>query len=365
MNRFSEWISKFSPVDIDALKRSFLSEEQIMSLKLYNEALSEIRSEKTDEALSLVKEAVLKNPDFTEAKTLLGILYFLKEDRERAEKILDEVIEEEKFGATAAIYGELTKKNIAGEKAARDVKSSNTRQIVLKVNEQRDRYDPAIRYATGIIAGLAVAFMIGLPSIFGSKDNSELAAEKTAYYESRIEELTVELDDYKERIIVEQSQIENYKDEIKTFSDRSSNLEDIIEIYKAEELFSQRKYEETADILLQLKDNNLDFDYRQRYEQLLESVMHVAADLVFNNGYNMFQNADYKSALEKFLKVGQYMPDYARMDIVIYYIGKAYIELKEYSKAVEAFEEVIERFPGGEYAGYSQRRIQDINRISN
>ena len=54
------------------------------------------------------------------------------------------------------------------------------------------------------------------------------------------------------------------------------------------------------------------------------------------------------------------MENYSKMDIVLYYIGKSYLELKDNENARIAFQEVIERFPNSEYARYSENRLSGL-----
>ncbi len=54
------------------------------------------------------------------------------------------------------------------------------------------------------------------------------------------------------------------------------------------------------------------------------------------------------------------MENYSKMDIVLYYIGKTYLELKDNENAKLAFQEVIEKFPNSEYARYSEHRLNGL-----
>lgn len=364
MDRFSQWISEFSPINIEALGKNILNEEQIISLKQYNEALSCFKSDKKEEAFTAAKDAVEKNPRFTEAKILLAILYFMKNEDEIGEKILDEVMKEEKYGSAAARYCELTQLELDGEKDGGEGKFAGTREFVFRVRENRGVIDSVIRYITGIIAGLALALIIGLPSIFGTRDNSHLAEEKHMYYQSQIDDLTKKLEDYQEELKTKELAVIEYTKERDGYLEEAEHLKGSLLLYQAEEYLSQGKYEDAADIFVQIRDISVDEGDRERFEELDGLINTIAADRAFNTGYNMFQGGEFSGALEKFLKAEQYMPDYQRMDILLYYIGKSHMELKDYTRAKEYFKKVIARFSGGEYAAYSQRRIEDIDRIS-
>jgi len=48
------------------------------------------------------------------------------------------------------------------------------------------------------------------------------------------------------------------------------------------------------------------------------------------------------------------------MDIVLYYMGKCYMELEDNENAKAMFLETIERFPNSEYAGYSRSKLNSL-----
>ena len=86
-----------------------------------------------------------------------------------------------------------------------------------------------------------------------------------------------------------------------------------------------------------------------------------AADAVYSQAYSLFQSNKFNEALSKYSKNPEYYEEYRNMDIVLYYIGKCYLELGDNENAKAMFLKTIEKFPNSEYAQYSRSRLNSIS----
>ena len=423
INLYNE-LKSFTPIDLDSILKTNpeISEDFRTSVMLYNNALENLKMNSEDIAVIELKKAVAMNPDFNEAVTLLGLCFYYMKAYEKAEEMFDRVAKAESNGVRAfnylktvrdkdnSEYSENENKNKKSRAKKSDSRNSDSRSTrasssrssssnVLKNNKQSqsitqttmpkairqvaqdtsyavpksvsrsmpelplrvklkgNKKDELVKYATGIIIGLIIAFVIGVPSIFGAKtdkktdiknenENIVVLTEKIKEYEDKNNQLSVENDNLKKELEKTQTDTKYYESAIKLF--------------EADELVKGKKYEEAADILVTIKNIGFNSIEKEKYDKLLNDTMQRASDIVYSQAYNLFQTGKFEEALDKYIKIPEYTDDYRKMDIVLYYIGKSYLELKDNENATKAFEKVISKFPNSEYAGYSQSRLNGI-----
>jgi len=388
----------FAPIDLENILKinPNISEEYKTSVNLYNSALENLKYNSEDIAIIELKKAVALNPDFNEAVTLLGLCFLYMKAYEKAEEMFKRVVKAENNGAKAFDYLNRMKSDSIeqtedkdnqqkgkGKKASKRSKSVSKiassksadktskdasysvpqnvsygmPEVQLRGKVKVNRKDAIIRFVTGIITGLIIAFIIGVPGILGTKSegNSQDSAnadmivslnEKIQDYENKNNILNQELDKLRKELENAQKDAEYYKSSVK--------------LVEAEEFLKNNMYEEAADILVSVKNIEFTSEEKAKYDELVSKTMQVAADRVYSQAYNFFQSGNYQQALEKYKKIPEYMENYSKMDIVLYYIGKSYLELKDNENARIAFQEVIERFPNSEYARYSENRLSGL-----
>lgn len=92
-----------------------------------------------DEAISILKDGLSRNPTYTLGKIILGRAYYIKGDTKEALKILEEIYEESKESESENLYlGHCYKKLGDYEKAIRYY------QLVLKINPQNSEAKQAL-----------------------------------------------------------------------------------------------------------------------------------------------------------------------------------------------------------------------------
>ncbi|HOJ12450.1 MAG TPA: tetratricopeptide repeat protein [Clostridiales bacterium] len=215
--------------------------------------------------------------------------------------------------------------------------------------------DGAIKYLTGIIIGLIIAFIVGVPSIFKPQAGKEANKkdDNIASLEALVKEYEVKYNQLSDKN-------ETLKKELETVKLDADYYKSAIKLYEAEELLKVRKYEEAADILVVVKNAGFNSSEKDKYERLSKEIMPRAADLVYSQAYNLFQAGKYRESLEKYSKIPDYMENYGKLDIVLYYMGKCYLEIGDKENAKKEFDNVISKFPESEYAKYSKSRLDSI-----
>ena len=200
--------------------------------------------------------------------------------------------------------------------------------------------------------------MIGIPGISKQNKDNGIGNEGTskdpvvtengesAEYEEKYKQLSSEYEELKKNYEVSVTDRNYYKA--------------VISLYEVDDLYNAGKYEDAADMLVLVKNVEFTGTEKEKYDKLYNEIMQRASDIVYSQAYNLFQGQKFSEAVNKYLKIPEYYENYAKMDIVLYYAGKCYLELNDNEKAKEMFLKTIEKYPDSDYASYSQSRLNSI-----
>ncbi len=379
----------FLPIDLDNIIKmgNDISEDIKKSILLYNNALENLRMNSEDIAMIELRKVISLNPEFYEAINLLGICYYYLEDYDKAKEMFEKVAKAEKNGVRAINYlrdlrkeedpvisqsGGKVKKNRMREKVPRS-KEVKSRETVVRERkpdtvrliqypsigkEKINKKQEFIKYLTGIIIGLIIAFLIGIPGLTKQNKNTNIGNEGISKGPEINE--SGENAEYKEKYERLNNEYEKLKKDYDTTITDKDYYKAVIKLYEADDFYKARKYEEAADMLVLVKNIEFSDTNKVKYDNLYKEIMPRASDIVYNQAYNLFQGQKFKESLNKYLKIPEYYEKYGKMDIVLYYAGKCYLELNDNEKAKEMFLKTIEKYPDSEYAKYSQSRLNSI-----
>ncbi len=211
------------------------------------------------------------------------------------------------------------------------------------------------RLLMGFIFGVLLVFLLSYKYYFREEDNgplNQLMAENKAVIEQRdeIERKYNELD--------EKYQGLNGKfEEVKKQVDYYLNTSKLLEI---EKYVSENKYREAADLILLLKNTNFTGIEKEKYDKLSQDIMPKAAQDEYNQGRELYNRKNYQEAVERFERSRSYSGNWRYSVNNLYYLGVCYQELNNSTKALEVFEEIVNKYPTTAYAGYSKDRINQI-----
>ncbi len=76
--------------------------------------------------------------------------------------------------------------------------------------------------------------------------------------------------------------------------------------------------------------------------------------------YALSDQGRYDEVIEMLLPIQKYNPNYSRIDSVIFYIGKAYEDSKNYAKAKEYYTEIVDKYPDSSYYSWASYRLKVI-----
>jgi len=378
-------LQNYQPINIVTLESSIsgtISDDIRKSIALYNNALMSLQGGSEDIAVIELKKAISLNPDFLEAMNLLGLCYIHLNEPDLAADMFKRVAKAETNGVNAFKYmSSLERGEIISDSAAiRDTHKSRTRKrrpgkaVVtpegageetsqVKKSVKRNLKRELIKLAVVFAAGFLVMFLIAAPYMFKkpepepvievvSKEEYDAAVAKGAEFERKYNSLNQEYQQLQKRLNEAEATIDYYNR--------------VKKINEVEDLYKEGKIIEAADMLLLLSDVEYKDVEVEKLEKLRTQVLPQAAEKAYQEGVNLCQNAqDYEAALEMLTKVEQYAPDFNKMAGLLYYTGKSYQYSGQFDKALEKYNELLEKFPNDYYVQYTHYRISEINAARN
>ncbi len=370
---FKQEIKSYTPIDLEKLKKnnSNMPDSLKNSCLLYNKALDDFRTKSEDIAVIELKKAISLNPDFCEAINLLGLLYASMGDytkaREKFEKVLSidksnialsymKVIDpnySQSDNAKEKRKGKEKIKTAVPTKAEKTVVTSSASEGSAPGIRQIFKND-LVKYIIGFIAGLFVFFVIStiinsgeVAPVTSDNENIPVVDENKEDFEQKYNDLNEE---HKALLL--------QLDEFKKNTQNYSNMTKLLEIDK---LVLNKDYVAAADLLTALRTVEYKGIEREKYESLRGQSMEKAANELFTKGKEMYKKKQFKEALDDFDKVVAYIGEWKNSSATAYYRGVCLMELNEKEKALEAFNEVISKYPSSSFANYSKSRISSLN----
>lgn len=351
------------------------------SVVLYNKAIESLRSGSEDIAIIELKKAISLNPHFNEAINLLGVCYGYVGDIEKAAEAFNKVIRAEsnsviamkfmrKLGIAEPVEMPAKEKTPAkikilpkipsgpSEKTAETLKRARTKKQSGVDNSSRKRllYD-IIKIGSGFAAGLLLMALI------------YSTANKAEPVEPGVDQETIKaaVDEVRTEYERAYQELQNKYNLLKEDKDAAARQADYyrsaIKLYEIESMVREKKYEEAADMLLLLKTVEYKDAELDKFNKLYETVMPQAAKSAYDRAYRSYNSKKYQDALQSYEKVQLYDPGYAKMDAVLYYMGRSYQLLQESRKAVSTFQKLIDSYPQSAYLKSAKMRINELTKI--
>lgn len=354
-------LQEYRPVDLDLItgKNEGITDEIRQSLVLYNKGIESLKSGSEDIAVIELKKAVALNPNFHEAWNLLGLCYLYVNEPQKAAEIFEKVAKRENNGVNAAKY--LSQLNPNDEtlslkppvKASGKTDNSSKKLQILKRNRlQGYIIIGAFCFAIGLLA--AVLFNLG------DRPEENLNADLISK-DNEIMELTQQVTSLNKEIENLNAENRTLKADLQAAIDEADYYKAALKLKEAEDLYSNKEYEKTADILLLMKSEIFTGEELERLEELKKKVMPAAAWAVYEKGYKAYNSGNLEDALEYLEKVQIYNESFERMDAVLYYMARSKQRLNDLRGALALFQKLIDTYPKSSYADNAEARIKAIN----
>ncbi len=332
------------------------------TIKKYNQALAYCRQDSLDLAVIQLKRVLSLNPKFIRAHQLLALLYIQSKDWEKAKRELVKCEQIDTNNTTTLRYlkeveemltpedgvKETDKKSVRNDDTVRYQSGNET--IIRPVRTREGRGLSAVLYLViGLIIGLAAACLLILPARIQAakaevnddlRQVSEQSDAKTATIDALEQQVTsletenaalsAELSDYAgtdESMILINRLLE-------TAAHYFEDPEDILTVADA-----------LDDIYAEEEDEALDLP--SGFDELADTLYAVIApDLAvtyYDTGYAAYREGDYETAASDLKKA--YDLDNTNGD-ALYYMANSCYNLGRNEEAAEAYQIVIDNFPG-------------------
>ena len=341
------------------------------SIKKYNQALNLCKQDSLDMAKISLKRVVSNNPRLINAHLLLALILMKEEDYQGAKKELVQVRRIDKGNVTAALYIKMADDNLntdTGRKKKNNEASvtfQSGNDVIIQPKARKDNVflNVFINVLIGLAIGLACGWFVIGPirvNMQNKKENTELAdiREQLDLKTTNNDELTKKIDRLNTQNEQLTDQIEAYEGTNGAFEGYKYLLLAVDEYNKGIEMDKNL----IAKCLDKVDENNSDKvkepEFLAVYNQLKAAIGVDVAGSYYQLGYEAFQNEDYVTALENFTKAVDYDSDNANAQ---YYLGCTYTEMKNYDKAKQCFNKVLEIAPESEVGQKATNYILEID----
>jgi len=211
------------------------------------------------------------------------------------------------------------------------------------------------RLLLGLIIGALLVFLLSFKFYFREENKEQLnqLLEENDILIGERDEAQKRYDELNEKYQGLNEMFEEVKKQVDYYLNASKLLE--IEKYA-----SENKHREAADLILLLKNAGFTGIEKEKYDKLYQDVMPKAAQNEYNQGRELYNRKNYQEAVERFERSRSYSDNWRYAVNNLYYLGVCYQELNNSTKALEVYEELVNKFPNTAYAGYSRDRINQI-----
>jgi tetratricopeptide (TPR) repeat protein len=311
------------------------------AIKMYNNALGYIRQKSDDIAIIQLKKAVECNPRFIDAFNLLTLCYLIQQDRDRASMTVDRVLAIDPNNTIALNYYHLLnpsrnrpdtriKKTPISVKSVQNEPQRQAAPVVQPPrtpihDKKRNNFHIAeiLSFIIGAACMFTAIYFLVIPAV--SRGNElELDVYKTQF-ESFQREYLAEIDE-KDNVInalrVQIDEFESNNNFQQTALDVEKKKNQILHAYS---LYSDHRYQEALDIVLQLDVNGLPFDIREMAGEIIDVSRPLLAKEYFDDGIRAQQDNDLAKARVDFEKSDRYSDESSpHFDDMIYHLGILY-----------------------------------------
>ncbi len=326
--QYDEIVKDIKKIDTKKLQanNTTLSGTMRRSIEMYNSAVSNIHYGNIDIAIIKLKKAQSLHPGFKEATMLLEILYGKKKH-----------VEHDKIKET-------------NEKIAK-------REPVLhpiingkgKTLPDRLHIKPRtlMKLIITIIMIVVIIVMIFITSKLVNRGDETINPDIATVNQLTItvNQLSNQIDDLTTQLEGKNEIINENTTQLVVLESQLETINQLLDLYMAKSYYSDGKYTQAAEILMNLEEVVFEDEHLGVYNQVYLGAMTESAKSVYMIGVNLFQQQDYQRALENLLQVKIYDSNFSEMDSVLIQIGKTYYELDRPSEAVDTYKELDLNYP--------------------
>lgn len=344
------------------------------TIKKYNQALIYCRQDSRDLAVIQLKKVLSMNPRFIHAHLLLALLYVDSERWERAERELKKCIDVDRNNTQALRYLKEVELMLAPEenvkqpsKHKRDeaVRYRSDNEIIiqpLNVKEpKKGGVSTLVNIGIGLVIGVAAMYFLVVPAVQSNAKHD--AQENIARISGESDAKTVQIQELEARIASLQGEYNDLQQELDGYTGDSGTLQAINSLLRVATTYLDNPDDlmATAADLEGIEQNvvleETSEEFQALYQKILTTIGPELSETYYSEGYEAYRTGDFPAAIESLGRAVYYDAD--NMD-GWFYLGQAYRQNEDSEKAVETFEQVVERFPGTGSAQRAQKAIDEL-----
>ena len=340
-------------------KNTRRAEQVEQSVKLYNEALSDMRERNDDMAIISLKKALNLNPRFIEANNMLALCYLMHGKNSQAVDLINTVLKQDINNEKALCYyrGLYPDKSRPVPKGYRSDPRNSAyympQTVARSSRSSAKRTQPVIpMFFFGFISAAIIVYFLAVPQLV-EKKQSELDAQTGRYNELKqsFDELSTKYNESSASLSQEQK------------SQSKMSLQDRVkQINTAETLYNSDNATEAAMILVNIDTTDFSPEIMEQYAKQKQLILPLAAEQFYTSGRQQVENNDNETAKTLFnqcLKCCQ-EGDEIRYS-ALYQLGKIAITEQDEQTAAECFKQVAENHPVQSVKNEAKRYLEGKN----
>ncbi len=341
--------------------------------KKFNHALAYCQQGSKDLALIQIRKVLSLNQKFIRAHQLLALLYMDMEQWEKAKRELTKCLNMDRNNTMTLTYMQEVEKMLNPEDGGRPKKKQedairyqSDNEVIIQPlgvkDAKRGGAGTLLNIGIGLLIGAAAVYCLVVPAV---RTNERLAAqEQTATIgnqltvkDTRIEELTNELQDLKDSQKELQSELDGYAGTNETLAG-TEELLNVAALY-----LSAGDIYQISDDLARIKESVVLEEssnaFRNLYNGLFTAITPQIVDKGYTEGFAAYDSGNYEMAITLFTKVVRHDEKHVN---AWFYLGRAYHRLERFDEALTTYNKVLEiAEPGTDKARDAQTYIDRIS----
>ncbi len=328
------------------------------SIKLYNEALEEVRERNDDMAIISLKKALNLNPRFIEANNLLALCYLMHGKNSQAVDLINTVLKQDINNEKALSYY----RQLYPDKSRPVPKSyrSDPRnsayympQTVSRSSRNTQRTQPVIpMFFFGFISSAVIVGLLALPQLMEAKQQElDMQVSKYNQLKHEFDELSNKYNESSASLSQEQP------------AQANMSLQDRVkQINTAETLYGNDNATEAAMILVNIDTTDFSPEIMEQYSKQKQLILPLAAEQFYISGRQQMENNDNDTAKTLFnqcLKCCQ-EGDEIRYS-ALFQLGKIAASENDEQTAKECFAQVAQNHPVQSVKNEAKRYLEEHN----
>jgi tetratricopeptide (TPR) repeat protein len=400
----SEWIISKNIMPEDNIASEYIDRVQAnpnrletiqQTIKRYNRALNACRAGEYDVAVIMLKKVVAANPKLIKAYYLLSLLYMKQGDYEKARKVLKKAAPIDRTNATSLRFfkeideqtgtttdRESLTKGVVKEKRKGIYKILDhfklpEKKVVTDYSYMTKNWDDEEKIITepviqpvafhqvpaflsllnmiiGIVLGALVVGVIVIPSI--NRNLSRDAETKVAQYSSAMVTQNEHIKELESKIEEYDSMVDSGNMQISEASKAIEYYEKLLNAYIA---YAAQNYDLALETLQGVDTSVYSENALNIYNGIVSDINSKQYDSYNAQAMEAFQRGDYKDAITYFAAAKNVNPDsYSACA----YLAHSYRLNQQSSEAINAFQDIVNKYPNTERAAKASEYITNIQK---